>query len=183
MSDIAIIHGKVVPITGPDIDNGTVLISDGKIVAVGTDITIPDNTTIIDARGQWVLPGLVEAHGHIGIQEEANGPAGNDTNEMTRPTTPGVRAIDAVNIEDEGFRDALAGGVTAAVIKPGSGNVIGGLSVALKTWGGRTIDEQVIAPEVSVKSALGRTRSGCMAVRTRCHRPGWVLRLCCVRRL
>lgn len=102
---------------------------------------------------------------------------------MTRPTTPGVRAIDAVNIEDEGFRDALAGGVTAAVIKPGSGNVIGGLSVALKTWGGRTIDEQVIAPEVSVKSALGRTRSGCMAVRTRCHRPGWVLRLCCVRRL
>ena len=155
MSDIAIIHGKVVPITGPDIDNGTVLISDGKIVAVGTDITIPDNTTIIDARGQWVLPGLVEAHGHIGIQEEANGPAGNDTNEMTRPTTPGVRAIDAVNIEDEGFRDALAGGVTAAVIKPGSGNVIGGLSVALKTWGGRTIDEQVIAPEVSVKSALG----------------------------
>lgn len=155
MSDIAIIHGKVVPITGPDIDNGTVLISDGKIVAVGTDITIPDNTTIIDARGQWVLPGLVEAHGHIGIQEEANGPAGNDTNEMTRPTTPGVRAIDAVNIEDEGFRDALAGGVTAAVIKPGSGNVIGGLSVALKMWGGRTIDEQVIVPEVSVKSALG----------------------------
>lgn len=155
MSDIAIIHGKVVPITGPDIDNGTVLISDGKIVAVGTDITIPDNTTIIDARGQWVLPGLVEAHGHIGIQEEANGPAGNDTNEMTRPVTPAVRAIDAINIEDEGFRDALAGGVTAAVIKPGSGNVIGGLSVALKTWGGRTIDEQVIAPEVSVKSALG----------------------------
>ncbi len=155
MSDIAIIHGKVVPITGPDIDNGTVLISDGKIVAVGTDITIPDNTTIIDARGQWVLPGLVEAHGHIGIQEEANGPAGNDTNEMTRPVTPAVRAIDAINIEDEGFRDALTGGVTAAVIKPGSGNVIGGLSVALKTWGGRTIDEQVIAPEVSVKSALG----------------------------
>lgn len=76
MSDIAIIHGKVVPITGPDIDNGTVLISDGKIVAVGTDITIPDNTTIIDARGQWVLPGLVEAHGHIGIKKKPTVPLG-----------------------------------------------------------------------------------------------------------
>ncbi|WP_029067810.1 amidohydrolase [Jonesia quinghaiensis] len=155
MSDIAIIHGKVVPVTGPEIDNGTVVISGGKIVAVGADVPVPDGAEIIDASGKWVLPGLVEAHGHIGIHEEANGPAGNDTNEMTRPTTPGVRAIDAVNIEDEGFRDALAGGVTAAVIKPGSGNVIGGLSVALKTWGGRTIDEQVIVPEVSVKSALG----------------------------
>lgn len=155
MSDIAIIHGKVVPVTGPEIDNGTVVISGGKIVAVGADVPVPDGAEIIDASGKWVLPGLVEAHGHIGIHEEANGPAGHDANEMTRPTTPGVRAIDAVNIEDEGFRDALAGGVTAAVIKPGSGNVIGGLSVALKTWGGRTIDEQVIVPEVSVKSALG----------------------------
>jgi len=63
--------------------------------------------------------------------------------------------VDAVNIEDEGFRDALIGGVTAAVIKPGSGNVIGGLTCALKTWGGRIIDEQVIKPFVSVKAALG----------------------------
>lgn len=102
-----------------------------------------------------MLPGFVESHGHVGIDEEGNGPIGNDVNEMTRPTTPGVRAIDAVNIDDEGFRDALSGGITSVVVKPGSGNVIGGQTVAIKTWGGRTIDEQVISESVSVKSALG----------------------------
>jgi imidazolonepropionase-like amidohydrolase len=74
---------------------------------------------------------------------------------MTNPDMSSVRAIDAVNIEDEGFRDALSGGVTSIVVKPGSGNPIGGQSVAIKTWGGRTIDEQLISDSVSVKSALG----------------------------
>jgi imidazolonepropionase-like amidohydrolase len=110
---------------------------------------------VIDATGRWVLPGFVEAHGHVGIHEEGEGVAGNDTNEMTGPNMAAVRAIDAVNVDDEGFRDALSGGVTSVVVKPGSGNPIGGQSVALKSWGGRTIDEQVIAESVSVKSALG----------------------------
>lgn len=74
---------------------------------------------------------------------------------MTRPDTAAVRAVDAINIEDEGFRDALVGGVTCVVVKPGSGNPIGGQTVALKCWGGRTVDEQVISDAVSVKSALG----------------------------
>lgn len=156
-SIIAITGGRIVPVVGPEIENGTVLLQDGKIAAVGTvdEVTVPANAEVIDAAGKWVLPGFLESHGHVGIAEEANGPAGDDTNEMTQPTTPGVRAIDAVNIEDEGFRDALAGGITSVVIKPGSGNVIGGESVAIKTWGGRTIDEQVIKHEVSVKAALG----------------------------
>ena len=102
-----------------------------------------------------MLPGFIESHGHVGIHEEANGPAGDDTNEMTAPNTAAVRAIDAINIDDEGFRDALSGGVTSVVVKPGSGNPIGGQTVAIKTWGGRTIDEQVIREAVSVKSALG----------------------------
>src|SRR3712207_6252832 len=80
---------------------------------------------------------------------------GNDTNEMTMPNTAAVRAIDAINIDDEGFRDALVGGVTSVVVKPGSGNPIGGQTVAIKTWGGRTVDEQVISDAVSIKSALG----------------------------
>ena len=111
--------------------------------------------TVIDAAGSWLVPGFVEAHGHVGIHEEANGEAGNDTNEMTAPNMAGVRAIDAIDIDDEGFRDALAGGITSIVVKPGSGNPIGGQSVAIKTWGGRTIDEQLISDSVSVKSALG----------------------------
>lgn len=95
---------------------------------------MPEGATVIDASGRWVLPGFVEAHGHVGIHEEANGPAGNDTNEMTDPDMSSVRAIDAIDIDDEGFRDALKGGVTTIVVKPGSGNPIGGQSVAIKSW-------------------------------------------------
>ena len=154
-SSIAIVNAYVVPVAGDPIENGTVLVEDGKITAVGADVAVPDGVETVDATGKWVLPGFIESHGHVGIHEEANGPAGDDTNEMTTPNTAAVRAIDAVNIDDEGFRDALSGGVTSVVVKPGSGNPIGGQTVAIKSWGGRTIDEQVIREAVSVKSALG----------------------------
>lgn len=100
-------------------------------------------------------PGFVEAHGHLGVHEDGEGWSGNDTNEMTDPNGARFRALDGIDIEEVGFRDALRGGVTTAVIKPGSGNPIGGRTVAMKTWGGRTVDEQVLAHDVSVKSALG----------------------------
>ncbi|WP_104191848.1 amidohydrolase [Cryobacterium sp. Y82] len=151
----AIINARVVPVLGDTIPNGTVLIENGRIRAIGADLSVPPGAQIIDASGKWVLPGFIEAHGHVGIHEEANGWAGNDTNEMTGPNMAAVRAIDAINIDDEGFRDALSGGVTTIVVKPGSGNPIGGQSVAIKSWGGRTIDEQVISDSVSIKSALG----------------------------
>lgn len=156
-SSIAIVNGYVVPVSQEPIENGVVLVTDGVIEAVGTasDVTVPEGATVVDAAGKWVLPGFIESHGHVGIHEEANGPAGDDTNEMTTPNTAAVRAIDAINIDDEGFRDALSGGVTSVVVKPGSGNPIGGQTVAIKTWGGRIIDEQVIHEAVSVKSALG----------------------------
>jgi len=152
---VAVTGGYVVPVASAPVENGTVLIEDGRITAVGTDVEVPSSAEVVDASGRWVLPGFVESHGHIGIHEEAHGLAGNDSNELSDPNRAGVRAIDAVNIEDEGFRDALGAGVTSVVVKPGSGNVIGGRTVAIKSWGGRTIDEQVIADEVSVKSALG----------------------------
>ena len=156
-SSIAIVNGYVVPVSQEPIENGVVLVTDGVIEAVGSadDVSVPEAATVVDAAGKWVLPGFIESHGHVGIHEEANGPAGDDTNEMTAPNTAAVRAIDAINIDDEGFRDALSGGVTSVVVKPGSGNPIGGQTVAIKTWGGRIIDEQVIHEAVSVKSALG----------------------------
>lgn len=154
-SSIAITNAYVVPVTAEPIENGTVVITDGVITAVGQDVAVPDGVETIDAGGRWLLPGFVEGHGHLGVHEEGEGWAGNDTNEMTGPNGSALRAIDAVQIDEEGFRDALAGGVTTAVIKPGSGNPIGGQTVAIKTWGGRTVDEQVISDAVSVKSALG----------------------------
>ncbi|MCU1552204.1 MAG: amidohydrolase [Glaciihabitans sp.] len=151
----ALVGGYVLPISSPPIEGGTVLITDGVITGVGSALRIPDGATVIDTTGKWVLPGFIEAHGHVGIHEEANGSAGNDTNEMTNPNMAAGRAIDAIDIEDEGFRDALSGGITTVVVKPGSGNPIGGQTVAIKTWGGRTIDEQLVSNAVSVKSALG----------------------------
>ncbi|WP_218132633.1 amidohydrolase [Paramicrobacterium humi] len=151
----ALTGARVLPIAAAPIEDGTVLIVDGRIQAVGDTVDIPADAHVIDVSGKWVLPGFVESHGHVGIHEEAGGWAGDDTNEMTNPNMAAVRAIDAINIDDEGFRDALAGGVTSIVVKPGSGNPIGGQTVAIKAWGGRTIDEQVITDAVSVKSALG----------------------------
>ncbi|WP_129782727.1 amidohydrolase [Promicromonospora panici] len=154
-SSIAITSAHVVPVATEPIKNGTVLIEDGVITAIGQDVAVPEGVRTIDAQGKWLLPGFVEAYGHLGVHEEGEGWAGHDVNEMTGPDGSALRALDAIHVDEEGFRDALAGGVTTAVIKPGSGNPIGGQTVAIKTWGGRTVDEQVVSDSVSVKSALG----------------------------
>jgi imidazolonepropionase-like amidohydrolase len=152
--DLAIVGGRIVPVVGDVIEGGTVLVSGGRITAVGSNVTVPDGVGVVDARGHWVLPGFVEAHGHVGVHEEGNGWAGQDTNELTDPVGARFRALDAINPDDEGFRDALSGGVTSVVVKPGSGNPIGGQTVAVKSWG-RIVDEMVFAQPCSVKSALG----------------------------
>lgn len=151
---VAIVGGHVVPIEGPAVPGGTVLIRDGVITALGAKVRLPRDVEVVDATGKWVLPGFVDAHAHLGVWEEGEGWAGNDVNEMTDPNGARLRALDAINPSDEGFRDALAGGVTSCVVKPGSGNPIGGQTVAIKTWG-RIVDEMVIKSPVSVKSALG----------------------------
>jgi imidazolonepropionase-like amidohydrolase len=152
----AIVGGYVVPVDGEPIDGGTVLIENGKIVAVGSEaeVDIPEDAELIDAAGSWVLPGFLDAHVHLGVHEEGEGWSGNDTNEMTDPNGARFRAVDGIDPFEIGFDDALAGGVTSVVIKPGSGNPIGGQTVAVKTWG-RTALDLVFAEQVSVKSALG----------------------------
>ena len=153
---VAIVGGRVVPIVGAEIPGGTVLIENGMIVAVGAGdaVSVPDGAQVVDAAGSWVLPGFIEAHGHVGVSEEAEGWAGEDTNEMTEPVTADVRAIDAINPADLGFRDAISGGVLAVNVNPGSGNPIGGQTVALKCWG-RTVDEMALRQPSGMKSALG----------------------------
>jgi imidazolonepropionase-like amidohydrolase len=151
---VAIVGGRVVPIIGDPVEGGTILVADGKITAVGAGLAVPADAQVIDAAGSWVLPGFIEAHGHVGVDEEAEGWAGDDTNEMTEPVTAQVRAFDAINPADLGFRDAVAGGVLAVNVNPGSGNPIGGQTVALKCWG-RTVDEMVLREPSGMKSALG----------------------------
>jgi imidazolonepropionase-like amidohydrolase len=151
---VAITGGRVVTVTGPVLEAGTVVVTDGKITAVGADLPVPDGVDVIDATDKWVLPGFIEAHGHVGVHEEAEGWAGSDTNEMTDPVTANVRALDAINPADLGFRDAVGGGVLAVNVNPGSGNPIGGQTCALKCWG-RTVDEMLLRAPAGLKSALG----------------------------
>jgi imidazolonepropionase-like amidohydrolase len=152
---VAITGGRVVPIEGEPIGRGTVVIIDGKIAAVGdADLKPPPGVPVVDAAGRWVLPGLVDAHTHLGAREEGEGWAGHDTNELTGPIQAHVRVLDAINPADEGFRDAIAGGVLTAGITPGSGNPIGGQTVAVHCWG-RTVDDMVLRSPAGMKSALG----------------------------
>jgi len=152
---IAITGGFVVPVEGEPIEGGTVVITDGTITAVaGPDFTPPAGATRVDATGKWVLPGFIDAHTHLGAREEGEGWAGHDTNELTGPVQAHVRVLDAINPADEGFRDALAGGVLTAGITPGSGNPIGGQTVAVRCWG-LTVDDMVLRSPAGMKSALG----------------------------
>jgi imidazolonepropionase-like amidohydrolase len=154
-NSIAITGGRVVPIEGDPIDGGTVLVSGRVIEAVlGPDAAVPPGVRVIDAAGKWVLPGFIDAHTHLGAHEDGMGWAGSDTNELTGPNQAQVRVVDAINPADIGFRDAIAGGVLAVNVNPGSGNPIGGQTAAVRCWG-RTVEDMVLRAPSGLKSALG----------------------------
>ena len=150
----AIVKGKVYTMAGQVMDQGVILIEKGKIIAVGPDLEIPEGAEIIDASGKVVMPGIIDAHTHIGIFEEGLGFEGADGNEMTNPSTPHLRGLDAINPMEDAFRGALAGGVTSVATGPGSANVIGGQFVAIKTWG-KVVDDMVILDPSGLKIAFG----------------------------
>ena len=151
---LALINGRIKTMAGPDIERGAILIKDGKIQAVGRNIAIPAEAEVLDLTGKVVTPGFIDAHCHVGILEEVYQFEGDDLNEMTDPATPHLRAIDAINPEDQGFADALEGGVTTVVTGPGSGNVIGGENLAIKT-AGLVVDHMVVKNPIGLKVAFG----------------------------
>lgn len=154
-------NGYIKTMSGPDIPNGSILIdNNGKIVAVGTNLTMPDCAEIIDAKGRLVTPGCVDAHCHIGLDNEAVGWEGHDFNEIADPVTPHLRAIDSINPQDEAFELAIRGGVTTACTGPGSANVVGGTFAAIKLTGKR-IDKMVIKHPVAMKCAFGENPKRC----------------------
>lgn len=152
----AIINGKVLTITGDTLDKGTVLIQEEKIFDVGVGIQLPEDATIIDAKGCWVTPGLIDCHTHISVFNEPRTlkdlPV--DGNEYSSPITPQIRALDAINPHDPAIEKARNAGFTTVYTTPGSGNLIGGTGIALKLRGNRA-EEMVIPGTEQMKMALG----------------------------
>lgn len=151
-----IVNGKIFTMEDKTIECGYVRIK-GKIIEdVGNmSALVPnDEEQILDVKGAWVLPGLIEAHAHIGITEEKWGTTGDDCNEETNPITPTLRAIDAVNPMDPAFHDAIEAGITSVMTGPGSANVVGGQFVFMKTQG-RCMDDMIVKHPAAMKVALG----------------------------
>ena len=154
-------NGHIKPMVGQELENGCVLIDDnGKIAAVSAFIDAPEGATVIDAQGRLVTPGCVDAHCHIGLDNEGMGWEGHDYNEITDPVTPHMRAIDSINPMDEAFDLALQGGVTSACTGPGSANVVGGTFVAMKLSGIR-VDKMIIKNPLAMKCAFGENPKRC----------------------
>lgn len=140
---------------------GDILIDNGKIAAIGASLSA-DGAEVIDLGGQFVLPGLIDAHCHIGMWEDGMGEEGADGNEMTDPITPELRAVDGLNPFDPCFKEAREAGVTTVVTGPGSANVIGGQFAALKTYG-RSIEEMTLRDPIAMKAATGENPKGVYA--------------------
>lgn len=152
-----IINGQIYTMEAQNYQNGFVRIK-GKIIdAIGymSECPIPEaGEEILDVKGAWVMPGMIEAHCHIGIIEEKLGVMGDDCNEETNPVTPELRALDAVNPMDSAFHDAVQAGITSVMVGPGSANVVGGRFLFMKTYG-RCIDDMVVKEPAAMKVAFG----------------------------
>jgi imidazolonepropionase-like amidohydrolase len=140
------------------LEKGTVIIQDGKILDLGENLTTPEEAEIIDVRGKYILPGLVDGHTHIGMVTDAIEWEASDVNDFSGPVTPQMKAIDAINLYDPGFDEALSGGVTTVYSGPGSSNVLGGIGVIVKTHGDPK-EKMVVKDFGSIKMALGPKRS------------------------
>ncbi|KYZ78052.1 amidohydrolase [Anaerosporomusa subterranea] len=157
----ALIGGKVLTMRGEPIDNAKVLIKDGKILAVGRNIEVPDGFHTIDVTGKIVTPGIIDAHTHLGVYGEAMAWAGEDANEKSEPVTPGMHTLDAINPADIGLAEAYHGGITTVMIAPGSANPIGGQCVIAKTKKKTTADDMIIRKHAGLKIAFGENPRRC----------------------
>ncbi len=145
--DLVLKGGTVLTITSGVIENGVVVIKNGKIQAVGRDIPVPPDLRVIDVSGKYVMPGIIDSHSHIALA---------DVNEATDPVTPQIWMKEALEPFSDSIRKTLAGGVTAVKTMHGSANVIGGVNVTIKLKYGTAIEEMIVqGVRPQLKMALG----------------------------
>lgn len=151
---LAVINARLETVSHGIIENGQMLVENGKIKAIGHNLVVPAGAKVLDAAGRTVTPGVVEAHAHVGIGEQGLGWEGQDTNEATSPVTAWCQAIDGINMCDSAFDDFRRAGITSVNVPPGSANIIGGTTVALKCKG-TIVDDAVIKNPTGMKAAMG----------------------------
>jgi imidazolonepropionase-like amidohydrolase len=156
----AFVGGQIVPISGPPIQDGVLIVSGGKIVAIGSrsSVSIPAGAEVIDVKGKVIMPGLVDTHSHVGGGSGADG---------SGPIQPETRILDSINVRDNSLMRARAGGITTVNVMPGSGHLSSGQTLYLKLRSGRIVDDLLI------KDAQGNIAGGLkMANGTNPIRPG-----------
>jgi imidazolonepropionase-like amidohydrolase len=159
MARLALTGATLMTATRGNIDNGTLVIRNSTIAEIGTNIRIPRDSEVWDLKGKVVIPGMIDAHTHLGLRQDGVGPEQSDEDEVENPIVPQIRAIDAINPEDIGFSDALKGGVTTVGVMPGSYNVVCGQPAAVKVVG-RTLEEMLVSAPVGMKISFGERPKG-----------------------
>lgn len=143
--------GKILTMAGPILENGLVLVENGKIKAIGRDIKIPEGAEVIDEPGGWVLPGLIDAHSSLGLADETGR---SENEELSDPNVAQLNVIDGLNPFDKRIAQARAAGITAALVSPGRRSVIGGQMAAVRLRG-QTADQMVLLSPAGMKFSIG----------------------------
>jgi len=149
-------NAKIYPIEGEIIECGDILIEGTKIKAIGENLSC-EEAEIIDATGLIAMPGMIDAHSHIGGFDIMTG--AQDVNEMVKNVTAEIEIADGLDPKSPMFKEALESGITTSGIAPGSGNVIGGMVSAVKSYGA-TMDEMILKKEIALKAAMGGNPKG-----------------------
>lgn len=171
----AVVNVKVLDGQLGFVERGGLLVGeDGRIAAVEANYTPPAGVKVVDGQGLWCLPGLVDAHSHIGLSTKGESGDSSDGNEATEAVTPDVRALDGLNPADPAIPETLAAGVTTSYVTMGSANVIGGMGCTVHLYG-RTVEDMLMVPVAGMKAAMGenpRRVHGAHAKRRPATRPG-----------
>jgi imidazolonepropionase-like amidohydrolase len=151
---LALTEALIMTASNGVIRKGTILISNGKIEAVGDNVKLPRDAEVWNVKDHVLIPGMIDAHTHLGLRQDGVSADQSDEDEVGDPVVPHIRAVDAINPEDVAFRDALMGGVTTVGVMPGSYNVVCGQPAAVKV-SGRTVEEMLLRAPVGMKVAFG----------------------------
>jgi imidazolonepropionase-like amidohydrolase len=157
-SKMKAITGGIILTPEKEIKDGKILIKNGIIHSIGTNLKLPDDVQVIDAKNKYIIPGLVDGHTHLGMVTDGIEWEASDVNDRTNPNTIQMRTIDAINLFDDGFNEALSGGVTTVYTGPGSSNILGGIGAIVKTYAS-TKEKMIINDFASIKIALGPKRN------------------------